>query len=499
MPTLKIKNIFTYWNIFIFSILLLSLLVRVYRLPELLGFWYDQGRDALVIWDFIENGKLFLIGPQMGFTGMFRGPWYYYLLTPFYYIGGGEPLVASYFLIITTVVAGLILYKVGVEIESKKTGIIALIISSFSVYIIGASRWLSNPTPMLLLSVLLIWAVLKIVQNKKWAFPLTAFLIGLGLNFGAATEVFYVPAVILVVLLTYKKMPRINLFLISAVSLGFTFLPQLLFELRHRGILTGALQNFVVEEKSFSLNIFDIAKTRLLFDYNLISSKFWVDGGLLFLPFFLVLLIFLIINFKKWWKNNNFKTLFTFFITPFIGTLFFVSNKGGVYEYYFTGYYLIIILFVSFLLSKISDTKWGKVILLLFLTVFLTKNYVSYKKTYNISLDHPEIIAYKNQLSAIEWIFADSMGDKFNVDVYVPPVIPHAYDYLLTWQENKRNDFRIDREKQLNLLYTLYEVDPPHPERLEAWNKRQEGIGNIVKEARFGGIVVQRRDRIDTK
>ena len=52
------------------------------------------------------------------------------------------------------------------------------------------------------------------------------------------------------------------------------------------------------------------------------------------------------------------------------------------------------------------------------------------------------------------------------------------------------------REKQISLLYTLYEVDPPHPERLEVWLKRQATIGMVEEEAAFGGIVVQRRKRI---
>lgn len=495
MQPLTIKKIFSFWNLAIFSVLLLSLIVRIYRLPELLGFWYDQGRDALVIWDFIHKGKMFLIGPMMGFTGMFRGPWYYYLLTPFYFLGGGDPLVPTYFLVLTSVIAGFVLYKLGVELGGKKTGILALVFSSFSVYIIGASRWLSNPTPMLLLSVLLIWTVFKMLEKKWWSFPLSAFLIGMGLNFGAATEVFYLPAVILVVLLTYKKLPKVNLFLVSAIALLFTFLPQIFFELRHRGVLSGALRDFVVEEKSFSLNIFEIAKTRLIFDYNLIASKFWVDGSWLFLPFFLVLGIFLIVNFRNYWHDSKFKVLFLFFLAPFIGTLFFVSNLGGIYEYYFTGYYMIIILFFAYLFAKISDKKWGKLFVGLFLTVFLFQNIDTYRKTYFVSLNHPQLIAYENQLMAMDWIFADSANQKFNVDVYVPPVIPYAYDYLFGWQEYKRKDFRIDREKQINLLYTLYEVDPPHPERLDAWQKRQDGIGKIVKEIRFGGIVVQRRER----
>jgi hypothetical protein len=53
--------------------------------------------------------------------------------------------------------------------------------------------------------------------------------------------------------------------------------------------------------------------------------------------------------------------------------------------------------------------------------------------------------------------------------------------------------------ERVPLLYTLYEEDPPHPERLEAWLARQKGIGIVEEEESFGGITVQRRKRIETQ
>ena len=39
-------------------------------------------------------------------------------------------------------------------------------------------------------------------------------------------------------------------------------------------------------------------------------------------------------------------------------------------------------------------------------------------------------------------------------------------------------------------------VDLAHPERIGAWLERQKGIGKVLKEENFGGIVVQERVRI---
>src|SRR3989344_8740174 len=82
----------------LFLLLAAAFFVRVYRLDALLGFYYDQGRDALVIWRLWHEGKFFLIGPITGLAGIFLGPLYYYLIAPFYLIGGGNPVAPAIFL-----------------------------------------------------------------------------------------------------------------------------------------------------------------------------------------------------------------------------------------------------------------------------------------------------------------------------------------------------------------------------------------------------------------
>lgn len=474
----------------IILILLLAFFLRVYRIQDLLGFWYDQGRDALVIWDLIHNGKFFLIGPMMGFTGMFRGPWYYYLITPFYYLSAGNPLGPTIFLVLMSIAAIYVLYLVGKKIGGERAGILSAFLATISTYIIGSSRWLSNPTPMIFIGIVLIWAVFKFLEKKWWSLPLIALLVGMGLNFGAATELYYIPALLFIFYLNRKNLPNIKIFVISVFVFVMCFAPQVMFEFRHRGVLSGALYNFIFQEKTFTLNFLEIFRTRLVVYYNLFSSKFWTDGGLFFLPFFAFFVYSLISKWKTFWKDKKFQVVFIFAISPIIGTLFFVSNLGGFYDYYFTGYYLVFILLFSYVISNSWNTKFGKVVLLAFLLVSIYKNSINYNFNYNKSLSDKNIIAFKNQISAIDWIKSDAKDDKFNVDVYVPPVVPYAYEYLFKWKK-----LPIE-EKQTKLLYTLYEVDPDHPERLEAWMNRQKGIGRVIVNEMFGGIVVERRERI---
>ena len=86
-------------------LLSVAFLIRVYRLDELLGFYFDQGRDALTIRDLIVNHKLFLIGPTTGIEGIFLGPLYYFTLLPWYWLGSGDPVFPAIYLSATTVLA----------------------------------------------------------------------------------------------------------------------------------------------------------------------------------------------------------------------------------------------------------------------------------------------------------------------------------------------------------------------------------------------------------
>ena len=132
----------------------------------------------------------------------------------------------------------------------------------------------------------------------------------------------------------------------------------------------------------------------------------------------------------------------------------------------------------------------GKTFVIVFLILFLRNNYYPLNFKLLDKSNSPNSLGFVNQLQAVDYISKDSNSSKFNVDVYVPPVISYSYDYLFTWKGI------IQEEKQTKLLYTLYEADPPHPERLEAWLARQKGIGAIIEEEKFGAITVQRRERI---
>jgi 4-amino-4-deoxy-L-arabinose transferase-like glycosyltransferase len=481
-------------NYLLIAILSLASFLRLFRINELLGFWYDQGRDALAIWGMLHEGKMTLIGQQMGFTGIFRGGWFYWILAPFYAIGGGNPIWPTVFLVATSVVAIYLIYRLGTELGGRGTGFLAALIAATSYYIISASNWLSGTTPELLVSMLIVWTVFSFLKKKIWAIPLLGFLVGMSLQFEGAAEVYLIPAIIIILALNKKLLPKFKVFLLGFILFLAPAIPQALFELRHPGVLSGAIINLVFHEKTFTFQFWEIIKTRMPYYYQLFSSKFWINGYTLFAPFFATFVFALIFRWKEFWKNNYFRVIFIFAVAPFIGTLFFVSNKGAVYDYYFTCYYLIWILFFSFVLVSISKKIWGRLIIAAFLTVMLFQNVVAYTEHYFISVEDPNYTTFYGELKTLDWIYNDAGGKNFNVDVYVPPVIPYEFDYLFKWYGNSKYGYTPSAD-MLPLLYTIHEIDNFHPTFLSKWLDRQETIGKIEKSAKFGGITVERRTR----
>jgi hypothetical protein len=491
----KIKK-FLLRNHLLIAILVLASFLRLFRINELLGFWYDQGRDALVIWDFLHKGKFFLIGPMMGFTGMFRGPWYYWLITPFYFLGRGNPLYPSVFLILTSVVAIWVLYKVGEGWGGAKTGLLSATIASVSL--VGASRWLSDPTPTFLVSILFVWSLFNFLKKKSWALPLAGLLVGLSLQFSAATEIFYIPALLLIFWINRKILPSFKIIFLSIASFLVVFIPQGMFEFRHPGVLSGALYQFIFHEKTFTLSFWQTISSRLPFYYHLFYSRFWANGAYTFAPFFIIFLALMILGWKNFWKDDKFKIIFILSITPFVGTLFFIGNLGAIYDYYFTGYFLIWILLFSYIFIHFSRSFLIRLSILVFLILLFIQNFISFKQDYLTPPSDLKITAFSSQIEAIDWIYKDANGRDFNVDEYVPPVIPYAYQYLFEWLGTTKYH-KLPNEESVPLLYTLEEADPDHPDRIQAWYDRQRGVATIQAKANFGIITVERRIRIGKK
>lgn len=490
----EIKKV-SFYNWLIVLLLAFASFIRVFRINTILGFWYDQGRDALVIWDLIHSHKFFLIGPTTGLAGVFRGPWYYYLIAPFYWLGNGQPAVPAAFLSLSTVLAIYIIFRLAEKHLGRISAFLFVLVSSLSLYFLGASRWLSNPTPMFLISALYLLGISKILENKDWGWYAVAISGGMAMQFGSAAEVFYIPAAILFAIFCRKYFPKLSVIVVSAVIFIAPFIPQFLFDLRHGWIITKAVAaNFFGGASQSKTNLGNFLLQRAGLYYNIFASKIFTNKVIYVWPFLIAGLYGFFRKWKEISKNSFFIALLILVLSPFVGLLAFRGNYGNLYDYYFTGYYFPMVLLFSYLLASVPAKILRNITVTIFVGAFIYFNLPSDINYIRTNADSHDAVFLGNQETAIDYIYDDAGDSQFNVDEYVPPVIPYSYEYLFKWLGSTKYH-KLPDTTNVKLLYTLEEEDPDHPDRIAAWYSRQEQIGKIDKQVQFGPITVERRTR----
>lgn len=489
-------------------ILVGAFFVRSYRATDLMAFHYDQARDAIKIWDFWYKGDIFLVGPVTGLAGIFLGPLYYFMIAPIYLLGGGDPLYVALFLAVLGTAAIFVTYLIGFKIHSRETGVIASFIAGFSYYLMLAGRWVSNPTPIFLSSVILFYALLQISfrKSKNW-WVVVALSVSASLQFESASAFFYLPIIFLFYFWqrrvderTNTNLPDKRILLISFLLFFVSVVPQIIFSVAHQNMLVENFTKVFTEEKSFKLSFWDVIDKRLNYFWTVFSSKI-LPTKENSVVVFLLLSILGIFSWKAKTKSDILKLFFLFLGTPMVGYILFQGNHGNMYDYYMTGYYLPMIILFSLGLGILwKKSYFGKVVVAIFLIWFIQVNFVLGRYFLIAGVDGPTHISLGNELQSVKWVYDDAKAlSEFNADFYVPPVIPHTYNYLFLWQGTKRCGAELCgliTDRQTDIVYVLYEVDPPHPERLANWLTKYRDTSKILKEVQFGGITVQKRERI---
>jgi len=488
-------------NLLLIVIWLAALFVRFYRQDQLLGFYYDQGRDAKMAHDIITLTNLPTIGPTTGIQGLYLGPFWYYLITPGYFFGNGNPAVAALFISVIESFSIFLLFYLLTNYYSKSAGYLAIIFWSFSNYLVRSSRWFSNPTPIPTFSLLLILFLLNIVIHRRYyqLLLLTLFL-GLSLQLEAASAIFFIPSILLFLFVNFDSFKKIPLkyYFYSSVTFFLTLIPQLAFEIKNHfpttkvfvGFLSGKVNT--TSGKSWGIPTIEFVINRLKFYYQVFFTK--LDTNLRPLTFllFILFIIGLFYLFKTKIQNKLVQISLIWLLVPLFLLLFFQGNYGTLYDYYLTGFFSAFI--IVFCLSIFSFPNRFLVILFSFLSlvIFFNGNLIHLKNYLIANPDGPTHISLGNQTQAL--LFACQQTQDYNLNIYVPPITPHTYEYLLSWYSSKGICKSPSQSNQKTVI-SLYEVDPNNPSTLANWLKSQDTIGRIEKQQIFGGVIVQQRLR----
>jgi len=299
----------------IIPVILISifLFLRFYKIDTSLFFTNDMGRDLLVLWDFIHNHQLILLGPQTSALPISQSPLYFYLLLPFYLISGQYFLSAN--LALAFIYISLFIFKPRV---SSYLFLVTFYLISIHPQYILQGRFVWNPS---LVTPFLITAIL---HKKQLLISTISLAIAISLSYSVAPLVI---AILIFSLFINKKY--------LAYFLGFTTflnLPVIIQLIRHHPNLVNQTGNIYLQK------INDFNKYVFATDNSTVNS---------ILFFGLILLLFFTFQSKN--KITNY--LSKIFILTFIITILSPFNLQAHYIFALT---TVLFLLIGSLDFKIS-------------------------------------------------------------------------------------------------------------------------------------------------
>ena len=204
----KFKKISPYGWIFL-AIVAVGIFLRGYHFHDWMRFSMDQSRDAGIISAAVAGkASLPALGPDAGNTRFLLGPMYYDLSYLSAKVFGNYPDKMAYPSLFSGILAISFLFFFLKEYFDQKVSLALTGVMSVSYFLIGASRFSSNPNLVPFFVILFLWGLLKILNEPQKFHPgwsvLVGFALGMGVQMHAITLV-VMPIVGLLTLVYFWK------------------------------------------------------------------------------------------------------------------------------------------------------------------------------------------------------------------------------------------------------------------------------------------------------
>jgi len=329
----------------------------------------------------------------------------------------------------------------------------------------------------------------KVGQGKTRFLPFVSLLLGLSFSFEAATAIFLFPTVALFLFWNKTKVTLKN-YIVSISVLIVTLLPQLLFELRHNFLMTNSLIRYLTTKESFGGTTGSFLKERLLYFLENIKTTLIVreelfKGQNLIVEIVIIfsLLVLVYKSFKPKKESLPYRVIFVWIFVSLLGLLFYKNSIWGWY---------MIPLFPAFaLLPVVLFKSLNKYLTFLILGLIIIANSQMWISPGKID-DKTRWVLLRDQKKAVDFVYEDSVGRPFRVDVYVPYVIDYPYQYLWLWYGQKKYKSLPSPERE-DLLYLIVEPNIDKPSLRQAWIDRHKTEGKVVmtKEIDPGIVIIK--------
>src|SRR3990170_7494752 len=169
-----VRQIKSFWPIIL--LLILSFLLRIYKLEELFYFSYDEEIPAFVSRKLIEFGDISLLGGVTPF-GYHLAPYFYWFLAGLLFLGNLSPIIWGWAGAFLSIATTFMMLLVGKTFFNKKVGFLAASLWTFSYLanVYDRHLWALYWGPLISLTV--IYSLYKIVKgNQNFTYLLGAVL-----------------------------------------------------------------------------------------------------------------------------------------------------------------------------------------------------------------------------------------------------------------------------------------------------------------------------------
>lgn len=452
-------------NWLLLLILLIAAFCRLYRISDYMEFLGDQGRDVVIVRDFLKNGNLFFIGPQTSIGNMYLGPFYYYLIAPALLLANFNPVGPAIFVALLGVATAYLIFFVTKKWFNSKAAFIAAFLYAISPIAIKYSNFSWNPNIMPFFALLFVY----LMTEKRYLWASLAFAMCLNSHYLALLLL----PVAFIIWLKNSPQKYLKETILAILIFLLSLIPQILFDLRHQGQNIKALATFFTQrETTVNLKAYKSLPVipRL---FNQINTDLLAGKNIYFGVAISIILFIGIIYLLLKHRNQNLIYCVLWYLTGLIGLGLY---KQHIYSHYFGFLIPSIFIIIGYILSILYKQKIiGKVLSIL---ILISLSYLCIKsspilKPANSQLNH----AY-NLAKSISEHYQDSDGS-YNIALLASynDYRGLAPRYFIENNFPSKNFLNQEKYQEIDTLYVI--IDDP-----SRWSK---GINTDIWEISVSG------------
>lgn len=461
-----LKKFFTK-NWLIVFILLIAAFCRLYRIADYMEFLGDQGRDVVIVRDFLKNGNLFFIGPQTSIGNMYLGPFYYYLIAPALLLANYSPVGPAVFVALLSVATAYLIYFVTQKWFNSKAAYIAAFLYSISPIAIKFANFSWNPNIMPFFALLFIY----LMTEKRYLWACLAFAMCLNSHYLA---LLLLPVAFIIWLINSPK-KYVKETILAILIFLLSLIPQILFDLKHNGQNLKALTTFFTQrETTVNLKAYkSLPVIPSLFNQintDLLAGKNITFGIIVSIILFIGIIYLL-------FKHRNQKLIYCilWYLSGLIGLGLY---KQHIYSHYFGFIFPVVFILMAYFLSKVHILL--TTFLLIFLTLFsLLQNPFRW----------PPNSQLKTTTRIIDSILKNSGSQDFNFALLAKQNYDPPYRYVLSERHAPVKLLQDKITEQLFVVCEPFQIDC-NPINNPEWGIAAFGWAKIDKEWEINGIKI---------